>query len=144
MKIDKFDKQTCRFLNDKVLQALQEVCKALNVSIKSKGGTYQENYYKLRLEFSVIGASGVVQTPERDDFIRYAGLFHLEPTDLDKTILLQGNGTYVISGLKMKSVKYPVLAVNQKTGKTYKLSSQAVERALGRKPHFQFNERELL
>ena len=131
MKITEFNKSSCRILGHAIEQALQKVGEEFGLQLKYKGGSFAANNCTLKIEALII-SNGTVITREADDFKRYCGLYNLLPEDLGKIITNDGT-SFRITGLAMKSHKWPILAVNCHTGKTYKLKEASVQRALGRK-----------
>jgi hypothetical protein len=133
MKVLQFDKPTCRAVGHAIEQALTEVGTEFGISLKYKGSSYQTNNCTFKIEASVISGDGTVITREADDFNRYCGLYNLLPKDLGKIIKLHDGHQYQITGLLMKSSKFPIQALCLVNQKTYKLKETTVQYLLGRK-----------
>jgi hypothetical protein len=73
-----------------------------------------------------IGKDGGELTAAGKDFINYASMYGLEPSDLGKEFKSRGK-TYRITGFKPRSHKYPILAVNVRTGKAFKFMVEDVK-----------------
>ena len=88
--------------------------------------TYSQDSFRVQLNaFEAIEG----QSAKEVEFRKWAVIYGLEPDDFGKTINLH-RGEYVISGIAPKSRKYPILGTKSSDGKTYKLITADVKRAL--------------
>ena len=128
-KINEFDRTNLRLLRDDVESALNAVGKKYGIDLRLGTGRFSSENVTFRLEGSVIRAEGVV-TREAAEFRQYADLLGLEASDLGKTFT-QGGRRFEITGAKLSSRKYPILARNVLNGKVYKFRVADVREALG-------------
>ncbi len=126
MAITKFDRATCRLLSQEIEAALKAVAQKHGVAIKAGSGSFADTTFKLKVEVSVISASGVAQSSVVTDFEQHAKFLGLQESDLGKSFLFRGT-SYTICGLKLSGRKYPILAKN-KNGKVYKFQVSDVRR----------------
>lgn len=119
------DKSKVSAMRIAVNEALIKVGEVFNMSIKVGNIKYGDSDITLQVKASSISEDGVVQTQERTDFINLAKSMGLEPEWIDKEFTLRGD-TYKIIGLKPRSYKFPILAKDLRSGKTYKISTADV------------------
>lgn len=124
MKILTIDRSALRMINADINSAIQLVARKYGVSIKTTNSTFSNKTATTKVEISVISANGVVNTPERDAFNRYAKMFGVTK-NLGETFNHNG-ATFTISGFAPRSSKYPVLATDSR-GKGYKFSVRAIQ-----------------
>ena len=103
-----------------------ELEEKFGVKVTLKSGNYTNSNLAMKIEFADIGENGEVNTREAEDFKARAELYGLKPEDLGREFS-NGNDTFKITGLKPRSRKFPILAVNTKNGKVYKLAAQMVK-----------------
>ena len=130
------DRNKVKELRVAVNAALESVGKEFGMSIKVGNMRYDDTVVNIPVTASMISEDGVVQTPERTDFIALAKFHGLDPEWIDKEFTSRGD-TYRICGLKPRSRTYPILAKNLLTGKTFKFGASDVVRnmvASGHKP----------
>lgn len=133
MKINSFNRESCRIVSDKVEAALQAVANEFGVQIKTKGGTYASDgtSFNLKLEMSVI-VDGKAVSPAVSDFNRYKDVLEFG-FDLGEQFVSYDGVAYVVSGYKPRAQKYPVLAKSMANGKTYKFTLKEVQSRLSNK-----------
>jgi hypothetical protein len=127
--ITNFDRAECRRLREGLERAVAIVAKGFGVEIRVGDMRFSAENCTIKLEAAVKAATGEVLSKPRTDFDRYCRAFGLEPEHLNAEFS-QGGAHYRITGLKPGASKYPVLAVNLRTGKTYKFPVSAVKRGL--------------
>lgn len=130
MKIKSFDRTNVRLLSQEIEATLKTLAEKYGITLKTGRGTFRSDNFTLKLEAAVIGDNGQAVTKEVSEFQNYAALLGLQPDDLGKPFTLRGQ-TYIITGAKLSSRKYPVLAKNT-NGKVYKFTAEDVKRGLGR------------
>ena len=123
------DRNKVKELRVAVNAALELVGKEFGMSIRVGNMRYSDTVINMPVTASMISEDGVVQTPERTDFIALAKFHGLDPAWIDKEFLSRGD-TFRICGLKPRSRKYPVLAKNLLTGKTFKFDASEVVRKM--------------
>jgi hypothetical protein len=128
MKIDRFDRTNLGLLRSDLEAALAGVAKKYGVSLNLGAGRFSSDNVTFKLEGAVIRAEGVV-TKEAAAFKSYAEIWGLEPGDLGKTFV-QGRKTFQIVGAKPSSHKYPILAKELGTNKSYKFTVADIRRRL--------------
>lgn len=87
--------------------ALNDVGQKFNIEINTGNCTYSDNIASMKLEISTIAEDGTVNTKEAEDFKHCCYRWHLEPTDLGKTITLN-KVNYTIIGCRKRCAK-PIL-----------------------------------
>lgn len=124
-KITKFDRVTCKAMNEEVIAALQTVAKKYGVSVKGLGGRFSDQNWVTKIEFAVVGNDGVVQSKEVAAFNQYCHLFGMKREHFGAVFVVQGR-KFAICGLKPSAHKMPVLAKEVSTGKTFKFRLEQV------------------
>jgi len=131
MKIEQFNKPTCKSLRTAVEVKLQELAKEYGVNIKTGNGTFGDSYFNFKVEASTVNDNGTVMNKDAEEFKLFAHVYHLEPTDLGREFHFRGD-IYKIRGLSSRSTKFPILAAKVSDGKTFKFPEDAVLKALGK------------
>lgn len=134
-KLTKFDGAACRVLRETIAEALSSIDfenrHGVDVAVGSM--SYSKTNINVKLEVSLLDASGKAQTQERIDFVNRADWFKgLEATDLDREFKDYNGTSYKIVGLKPKSRKYPILVENIDNGVIFKFPAERVVDALAR------------
>jgi hypothetical protein len=113
-------------------RALTDAFAATNLSVKGGHASFDPTagFATIKFEFSLKNADGTIETKEAKDFRQYAHMFGLAPEDLGRTFDSRGN-RFTITGLKLASAIFPILAVNQ-SGKGYKFPADDVKRFLAK------------
>jgi hypothetical protein len=110
-------------------KALDEVGTELGLKITTGRASYTLSAASFKIEVATIGADGA-NTREATDYKDYAQSFYGLPADsLGKKIQMRGE-TWTITGMAVKSRKFPILAANA-SGKVFKFPAESVKRALG-------------
>jgi hypothetical protein len=112
-------------------QALAAVAERHGLELVRKSCRYTELEMPVafKLKAQVTNDAGTVVTQEARDFERYASGYGLDGGDLGRAFSSRGK-RYEVTGLAMRSRKYPVLARCSNTGRTYKFTADLVKRAL--------------
>jgi len=129
-KITKLDRPTVKYFRKRLEAAVKPLAEELGVAIDLGNCTFKTNNCRFQLRVAVLDPNGKAITQEIDSFRSSAKLFGLEPDDLGREFIFQGQ-SYTICGLKPKSRKYPVIA-RSGNGKNYKFACRTVLEALGR------------
>jgi len=124
MKLTELNKDNCRIIGGAIENALKSIEKQFGVSIRRKSWSFTVNHLTLKLECSIV-KNGKAISKEAEDFKHYACLYELAADDLGKTFNFQGQ-SWVITGLKSKSHKYPILA-SKGDGHTFKFPANIVK-----------------
>ena len=132
MKINKFDRPSCKIVGEAVDQALKGVADKFGITIKRKSGTFSENNYTIKIEASVIGENGLAISKEAEAFKQMAQYYGLAASDLNKKFTNWSGKEYQIVGLATKSSKYPILAKEIDSGKTFKFAEKQVQDLLNK------------
>jgi hypothetical protein len=122
------DKATVIALRAEIESALAAVATKHGIAIKAGNGNYSGTNATLKLEISVVDASGTTITKEAAAFKQLAILYGFTPEHLGRTFTIRGK-SFNLAGIDRKSYKYPVLATNG--GKTFKLRLEDVQSAFG-------------
>jgi hypothetical protein len=112
------ERSSVRALSEDIMEALKTVADKHGIHFASKGARFTPSNCTFKIEASVIGDNGVVESQERKDFVQYAFMYKLKPEWLDKTFV-HGTDTFTITGLSTRKSKNPVLCRNERNQKTY-------------------------
>ena len=118
-KIKQFDRSELKRLDEEFDKHLEQIGKKFGIAIKRKGGSFSPTNFTFKVEASVIGEGGQVQTREAEDFKLHAWRYGLEPKDLNAHFLDFRGDEFEITGLATRRRKNPVMAKNIRTGKTF-------------------------
>ena len=129
MKIDSFDRINLRLISADLEAAFAPVAAKYGITFSYKGARFLADNATFKIEAATIGASGVANTRERDNFKLYASMYGLKDTDLDKEITYNGK-RFVIKGLNTRRQRYPIVATRVADGKTLLLTVEGVKVAL--------------
>ena len=88
-----------------------------------------EGHGTFKVGFASKTSSGVVETPERLAFIKYASSYGLTPENIDDTFVSNG-AVYKITGIKTRRPKYPISAVRVSDNRNFKFTEFQVQRGL--------------
>ena len=138
MKIDSFDRTNLRLLSDDIKTALVPLAARWGITLTYKGARFLPDNATIKIDAATVGASGIVNTRERDNFKNYASMYGLNPSDLDKEITYAGK-KYILIGLNTRRSKYPIVATCVGNGKTILLTCEGVKSALLRQASVQLN-----
>ena len=125
-KINSFDRANIRQINAEIQRALSSIANKYGVEINLKNTRFTTSNYSTKIEVATVGNNGVTMTKEAIDFNRYKNIKGIN-ADLGDAFNYQGD-IFTITGYKPRSSKYPVLAVSNDTGKTYKFPISLVNR----------------
>lgn len=131
MAITKFTRPTLDLLTADVMHAIAQVAQKHGIDVQKGRGTFGDNNFTMKLEFSVMGDDGKAVTRESADFKRYADAYGLDADDLGKVFRVSGHD-YRIVGLSTKAKKYPILADRTNGDGTYKFPADTVKLALSK------------
>lgn len=131
--VTKFTPSNVRTILEECREALEPVAEKHGLVLDNKGRTYQRDALPVMFQLLVRqeDEDGNALKTEAKDFLKAGRMYGFEPGDLGKEFKSRGE-TFRITGLKPKSRKYPVLAENVKTGKSYKFPADVVKAALQR------------
>ena len=115
---------------EKALENSAEL-RELGVSFKLGNCRFDDKQAKfVDLLFIDKNENGEMVKKEELDFKRYCDSFGLKEEHFGKIIEIRGR-QFRISGLNPKAINYPIIAIDQNNGKTYKLSMWDVRSAIG-------------
>jgi hypothetical protein len=125
--IKQFDGTSVRKIMDEAREALEPIAEKYGLVLSRKGSTYHRDSLPVMLQFLIkqTDTDGNILTAEAKDFQKYAVMFGLKPEDLGREFVSRGE-TFRITGLKPKSPKFPVLAENVRSGKSFKFPEAVV------------------
>lgn len=125
-------KQFCKVVSEEITTALQTLFEDEPFQIDRGNARYDDGGFTLQIKVARV-VDGVAQTPERQDFERYAKSYQLEPGDLDAEFTDGPTGErYQITGAKPRARKYPILVTRLSDGARYKFPARRVVQGLGR------------
>lgn len=126
MKVQQITRDVAKVLMNRMTTLLKPIEEEFGVSVQTRGGTFDTTYYKPKVEFTVVSAGGTIETPERRDYIALCELYGLKKEYLDKEFLFNGD-PYVITGLKPRKKKFPIVAKNINNQKSYCFNESTVK-----------------
>jgi hypothetical protein len=116
MKITRITRDISSEIDQEILKALQAVEKKFGIVITKEGTRYSDLSATIKLNYAVV-TGGTAQTPQVEDFYRYRDSYDI-PKNIEIGHIFFVDGIeYRLSGLNMKSKKYPVTATSH--GKTF-------------------------
>ena len=124
-KVNSFDRANIRQINAEIENALSAVAQKYGVEINLKNTRFSTDNYSTKIEVCTLN-NGNVMTKEAIDFNRYKNIKGIN-AELGDAFNYQGD-IFTITGYKSRSSKYPILAVSNNTGKTYKFPISLVNR----------------
>ncbi len=125
MKITEFNRATARDLQAAVKLALAPVAEEFGIDITVKGGTFSPSSLVQKIEFATVGEGGLVNDRDAESFKMSAARYGLKIDDLGREFSYAG-GRYRVVGLRPKSRKYPVVAVDVADGRKTKFPADSV------------------
>lgn len=124
-------KELARKLSSEMSMLCSEIAKRHGLKILPRGGRLTDGGVILKFELAPIGANGETMTQFVTAFKKLAPMYGLKAGDLNRKVVINGR-QYTISGLRTSAHRYPVLAVEKTSGKTFKFPAQDIRKALGR------------
>lgn len=129
MKIKAFDTANLKLLRAELEPLLDELGQKYGIVLTIGRIGYSPSNFKASLEGAVLSEDGTAETREAQDFKAMAEFYGLKPEYLGKEFV-SNNKRFRVSGLKPRSPKYPVLAVDVVSGTVYKFPADTVKRKL--------------
>ncbi len=129
--IKQFDRATAKAIGEELEEAARKVAAKHGLECRYRGGTFAADAFTAKIEFGVGSFDDIRAKKDEDEFRSFASVYGLEADDFGKEITYAGR-KFTLCGLATRSVKMPILAKHG--GKTYKLPSLGVLKALGREP----------
>lgn len=121
----KFDRNTCKQINDEAMEALQAVAEKQGLVVQRSGsGSFSSTNFSFKVEFATV-QDGIVQDRESQAFTALSRVYGFEPTDLGKTFVYN-NVSYAITGLK-PNCKNAVICRNNVNNREYRFSADVVK-----------------
>jgi len=117
------DRSKAKEISAAIEAALQPVAEQFGLELTMKGGTYDINIYRPRIELKTADAGRV-------DFERYAEMFGLSADDFGREFTT-GARRFRISGISPRSTKRPILATEIVSSRVYKFTVEGIKLALG-------------
>lgn len=113
--------------------ALDAVAEKHGLTLERTNCRYQRDQLPVAFRFITVelDPNGNAMDSRAKDFLKYASVYGLSESDFLAEFDSNGN-RFRITGFKPRAVKYPVLAENVRTGKTYKFTAETVKAALAR------------
>mgnify|MGYP001569581755 CR=1 FL=1 len=132
--ITAFDRATCRLISQEATAALEAVAAKYGLSVTAGSGSFNPSAFTPKFTFSpmVAPATATGTTGIPKDFADKAALVGLLPTDYGKVFTSGSSKKFKIDSINLRSTKYPIMATEIRTGKTYKFSEFMIKMYLGR------------
>lgn len=128
-KIEGFNRQTVRLVQEGAVKALADYAKKLGLTVKAVGGSFDDNILTAKIQFTVTEREGQKVDPAADDFRKYATVYDLQPADLGRVFLMRGE-EYTVAGLLMYKRSKPVLVTRSRDKKRFSMTPEDVARLL--------------
>lgn len=122
MKFNNFNKSNLKNFRVLFEAKMKELEAETGVSVQLKNINFQEFSFTSKVEAIISDQKTNVKDSE---FAEHAYKFGLSPDINGKTFFHNGN-TYRINGIAPRARKYPVLAINEDNGKSYKFSADMI------------------
>lgn len=129
MKVQSFSRDICNEVMKDVKVAILEALKHYGLSAEFNGGKFDAERFTPKINIVVTNNDGSTTSIYEKDFKQYAHVVGLKSDDFNKIFIYNGQ-KYNISGLKLKSRKFPVIAYNAITKKSYKFNADVVKKLL--------------
>jgi len=128
-KIKEFNRSECKRLDEAIQKELDKLENRFGVKLTRRNGSFGPSSYTFKIEAAVVSENGEVMSKMAQDFNHYAISFGLKPTDLFATFTSQGR-TFKITGMKPQSYKFPIIAMDIDTEKSFKFGEAEIKRHL--------------
>jgi pyrroloquinoline quinone (PQQ) biosynthesis protein C len=110
--------------------AMKKIEKKHSVKFKTGRASYNKEQFSMKVEFLDVKANGTVaDSKEVEAWNFYAERHGLKKSLLNSTITLQSK-KFKVSGWNTRAKRYPVMAIEVATGKSFKLPVSSVLRAM--------------
>ena len=130
MKVTTIDRPTLKALRPVIEKALRDAgIEGANFRL-GNASFVPGSCATFKLEVALIKKDGTVETKDAAAWQRYANLYNLPADGVGKIVTLNGKRCKII-GFAPRSHKYPVLANDLSSGKTFKFMISTVQRAFG-------------
>ncbi len=124
------DKAQARSIATRVQELLKPLEEELGLTVSPLGGSFDPSgSLVLKVEFAEL-RDGVVMTREAVRLVQEGGLYGLPDDCLGKEFV-SGGQTFVLTGMTLRSQKWPFTARNVGDSKTYKMSKSSVLSGFG-------------
>lgn len=120
MKIEQFDRTTCRIVQERVDQALAAVATEFGLTYKRGSGRFGSSNFTVKAEFTVAGGLTRKDANRADDYEFFAQLNGIEHKLGDKVNV--GDKTFIIKGWRSKAPKRPVVVTDVSDNRDYVIS----------------------
>jgi len=118
-----------RDVRARIQQALLDIGDELGFEISLGSASFDNRGCTFKMELSKVFEDGTVLTRAAMDFNACCHLYGLKPEHLGQTFVVRGT-EYRLTGAKPLSPKFPLLAENLNTGKTFKFTAPGVQQGL--------------
>lgn len=115
-------RQTANQLNEELRNLVKKFAAEKGMTVDFGRGTYGPNNFNLKVELLEKTADGT--TAQQLEFEKYAASYGLKPSDFGKTFT-SGRTSYTITGVNLRSSKYPILTTQKNNGKTVAFPAHA-------------------
>ena len=140
MKLTTIDRDTLKFIRTVLQSKLDNLIEGVkfdlgNIRFTSTNAT-------IKVNMSLVGGSGEVQTEEKNNWKRYAPLEGLPEDGIGKRIYVSGNSgrkLVEIIGFSSRSRKYPILVKDVLTGKIFKYGVYPIQMGFKEIPELSYN-----
>lgn len=125
--VTKFDRPTCRRVAAVVESAVSAALVDFGLTVKTKGGSFNDGVYTMKLEIALPGGAENAAKLEWDSL---CDLYGFVGEDFGRTFVSNGK-MYTICGIKSRAQKFPIIAVDRE-GRRFKFPAGRVAQKLGK------------
>ena len=126
MKITTFSRSDVRSINSEIEQAIQSIAKRYGLRIEVGNSRFSSTEINTKVKVSVVDTkTGVGMTKEAKAYELLASQNGIR-VKLGEEVTLRGK-RFIVKGWNTRSPKYPIVAEEVSTGKSYKISSLSLK-----------------
>jgi len=121
----KFTKKEFQAFRNDFDQTMLPIAKKYSLTVKAGNISYQDDTFSMKVECAKTDAGNL----EQKEFAKCCLMYELSSDDYMREFVFNGE-RYALAGLSLSSPKYPCICLNIGNGKRYKLTVDAVKKAL--------------
>lgn len=119
-KVTEFSSSICKAISIDVNAALKAVGAKYGLNFQTRGGTYGDQVWTIKLEAGIVSKGGVVASKASEDFKRYAKIHKIPLSALGQSFRA-GKRSFILRGYLPKAKRFPFSAECEQDGKLWRL-----------------------